>query len=638
MVIKSNSPLRILFVEDLESDQMLAELEIRKHRIEFVSKRVDYEELFRKELNEFIPDIIISDFAMPLFDEMSALNVALEIAPQIPFIILTGSMNEEVAVECMKAGADDYILKENLKRLAPAIKAAIIKKESLTARIKAEESLRKSEEQFRSLFENHYAVHLLIDPETQRIVNANIAASRFYGWSVEELKQMKINQINTLSKEDIDVAFQSVLSKNNQQFEFRHRRADGSIRDVEIFSSKIEINGKDHIYHIVHDITQRKQLFEEIVLAKEKAEESDRLKSAFLANMSHEIRTPLNGILGFTSILTNEEDLPKSKKIEYSKIINQCTDNLLCIINDVLNLSKLETSQMVISIKPFNLNESLQRVNTIYLKKLAEIEKEHLGFYLLLPERKVIINTDEHRLIQVFMNLLDNAIKFTDQGSISYGISEVSQNYVNFIVSDTGVGIANEKHKYIFERFYQADELIPLKYGGSGLGLSIVKKLVELMNGQISFESEFGAGTTFQFKIPYKEGHALDVKSNEVEVIGPLKVRRNLLVVEDDIASQQYYNEILSKLNIDFYIATTGKEALHRVNEKMPDIILMDIRLPDANGLDVVREIRKLDANVLIIAQTAYASPTDETKALEAGCNSFLSKPVGASDLLGILN
>jgi PAS domain S-box-containing protein len=638
MVIKSNSPLRILFVEDLESDQMLAELEIRKHGIEFVSKRVDYEELFRKELNEFIPDIIISDFAMPLFDGMSALNIALEIAPQIPFIILTGSMNEEVAVECMKAGADDYILKENLKRLAPAIKAAIIKKESLTARIKAEESLRKSEEQFRSLFENHYAVHLLIDPETQRIVNANIAASRFYGWSVEELKSMKINQINTLSKEDIDVAFQSVLSKNNQQFEFRHRRADGSIRDVEIFSSKIEINGKDHIYHIVHDITERKHLFEEIVLAKEKAEESDRLKSAFLANMSHEIRTPLNGILGFTSILTNEENLPKSKRIEYSKIINQCTDNLLHIINDILDLSKLETGQLVMSFKPFNLNESLKRLHTIYLKKLTEIDKEHLRFYLLLPERKVIINTDEHRLIQVFMNLLDNAIKFTEQGSISYGISEVSQNFVTFIVSDTGVGIAKEKHTYIFERFYQADELVPLNYGGSGLGLSIVKKLVELMNGQISFESEFGAGTTFQFKIPYKEGQVLDVKSNEVEVIGPLKVRRNLLVVEDDIASQQYYNEILSKLNIDFYIATTGKEALHRVNVKMPDIILMDIRLPDANGLDVVREIRKLDANVLIIAQTAYASPTDETKALEAGCNSFLSKPVGVSNLLEILS
>ncbi|HPE87537.1 MAG: PAS domain S-box protein [Bacteroidales bacterium] len=372
----------------------------------------------------------------------------------------------------------------------------------ITEHKKAIEALKKSEEQFRSLFEYHSAVHLLIDPESGKIENANQAAEKFYGWTKQELQQMKIFDINTFSAEEIRQAMVEARIHLRDYFEFRHRLANGNIRDVEIFTSKSNIFGKDYLHSIIHDVTEKKELLREIIQAKEKAEESDRLKSAFLANMSHEIRTPLNGIIGFTDLLTEETLPPREVRKHYSAIIQQSAESLMQIINDILDISKMDAGQIIIEKTDFNLTEVLKNLETLYAKKLHDKGKHAITLSLLPMEETVLLKSDKNRLTQVFINLLDNAIKFTTSGMITFGIEKTDTDSIFLMVSDTGIGIAPEKHHMIFERFSQADENISNTYGGTGLGLSIVQKIIALMHGDISVESEPGKGACFRFRIP----------------------------------------------------------------------------------------------------------------------------------------
>jgi len=372
----------------------------------------------------------------------------------------------------------------------------------MTEQKQAESALKESEEKFRKLFENHLAVHLLIDPDTQKIENANKAAADFYGWSIEELTQMRVDQINTLSTEEIDAALKSAIDKNRNYFEFQHRLANGEVRTVEIYSSRVEILGKTYLHSIIHDITEKKQLLKEVIKAKEKAEENDMLKSAFLANMSHEIRTPLNGILGFTELVTEEEDLPPAKRRQYSSIINRSAESLMQIIDDILDLSKLETSQLAVNLSETRVLPVLEDLYAIFERKKGDLGLKNVELVLENNLPGLILITDRNRLIQIFSNLLDNAMKFTKKGTIKFGVTRDLGNFVELRVSDTGIGIPAEKHDVIFDRFTQAGEDIAKTYGGTGLGLSIVKKLLTLLGGTISLESEPEKGTTFIFTLP----------------------------------------------------------------------------------------------------------------------------------------
>jgi PAS domain S-box-containing protein len=252
---------------------------------------------------------------------------------------------------------------------------------------------------------------------------------------------------------------------------------------------------------IGHDITERKQILCELIEAKEKAEESDKLKSAFLANMSHEIRTPLNSILGFSNFLTSDYELSLDEKTEYSDIINKSADSLLQIINDIIDISSLETGQLKTFIKPISANQVLRSLHLVFSRKLVEINKSHIILELLVDE-EITILADENRFIQILTNLANNAMKFTSKGTISFGIESHDVSMVVFVVSDTGIGISPEMHDSIFERFRQVENDKSRTFGGNGLGLAIVKNLVELMGGCISIESEVGKGSTFRFTLP----------------------------------------------------------------------------------------------------------------------------------------
>jgi PAS domain S-box-containing protein len=509
----------------------------------------------------------------------------------------------------------------------------------ITQRKRVQKELEESERAYRSLFENHTAIKLLIDPENGQVVKANQAAAEFYGWSIEKLQSMNIGEINTLPSEKIREAMDYARTKRRVYFEFKHRLANGRIRDVEVYASRTEYAGKQLLHSIVHDITEKKRLFDELVTAKERAEESERLKTAFLANMSHEIRTPLNGILGFTSLMAEDGNLTSENKKEYASIVNKSAEGLLKIINDILDISRLETGKANIEQKPFDLGKTLSTIYSIFQKKLADTGKKEVELIVQKLDTPLVLNTDETRLIQIFSNLIDNALRFTPKGSVTFGVSKQNENNVEFFVADTGVGIPKEKHEEIFERFSQADNSSTRSYGGTGLGLAIVKKLLELMGSEIIVESESGQGACFRFQLPFLMLNKTEDKGgvNKTEIsLGIYKSR--ILVVEDDSVSRIYFRQILVNHSAVLFFAETGKEALHLFESQNPDIILMDIGLPDMSGLEVVRKIREKDKQVVIIAQTAYAMPDDMQKALEAGCNDYIAKPVKTEILLEKIN
>jgi PAS domain S-box-containing protein len=265
---------RILFLEDLPADAEMAKRELKKAGIVFVGIVVETEQAFRKELTGFKPDIVISDYSLPSFDGMSALKIVRKHSLYIPFIVLTGSMNEETAVNCMKAGANDYVIKEQIKRLPYAVLEAIEANKARMEKLDVEKRLLESEEKFRNLFQNHSAIKLIIDPENLDIVEANQAAAAFYGWSIQELTSMKISDINRLPEEVIKNRTQSVIKNTDVTFEFRHRRADNTISNVEVLSSKVRVGNKELIHSIIHDITEKSRAEKRIKLLSRALEQS----------------------------------------------------------------------------------------------------------------------------------------------------------------------------------------------------------------------------------------------------------------------------------------------------------------------------------------------------------------------------
>lgn len=349
---------------------------------------------------------------------------------------------------------------------------------------------------------------VMITDASGHIEYVNPKFSHTTGYSLDEVLGQSPNILN--SGEHSPVFFQqlweTIKSGKDWAGEIRNKRKNGEIYwESELISPIVDHHGTIiNFISIREDITEQKRMIKEVVEAKEKAEEAERLKSAFVANMSHEIRTPLNAILGFTNMITSNKKLSADTYQRYSYIINKSAEGLLQIINDILDISKLETGQVIINKSKFDLNQMLERLKDQYQKNLTDKDNDSLTFRCLYSPTDIVLNTDENRLSQVFSNLLSNAFKFTEHGEIAYGVSSINNDKIEFIVSDTGIGISPQDQQRIFERFRQANSSTTRIHGGNGLGLAIVKSLVELMGGRIALESEIGEGTTFRFFLPLK--------------------------------------------------------------------------------------------------------------------------------------
>lgn len=369
---------------------------------------------------------------------------------------------------------------------------------------------------------------------------------------------------------------------------------------------------------------------------KEKAVRSDKLKSAFLANMSHEIRTPLNSIVGFSQLIHTETDMEKKKA--YSEIINKSSDNLLSLINDIIDLSKIEVGDTKMKYSCFSIEETFSLMKDVFTNVLTSKNKSHVTIDYDLPDGDFIVYSEPVRLKQIISNLLSNAIKFTQSGGISFCCKQVG-NELLFEVSDTGIGIREEDQKEIFNHFTKLDG-----HGeneeGTGIGLSIVTKLISLLDGKIWVKSNVGTGTTFFFTLPYIKSELDPETTKEVKVKrSKSHIKKNILVVEDDKSSRMLLKEILRPIKADISYIDDGKKAIDFVQTN-PEIgiILMDIQLPTIDGYTASNTIKKINPNIFIIAQTANAMVGDKDKALKAGCDYYITKPINPVELLGILD
>ncbi|MCF8365403.1 MAG: PAS domain S-box protein [Bacteroidales bacterium] len=383
---------------------------------------------------------------------------------------------------------------------------------------------------------------------------------------------------------------------------------------------------------------ERIQNLQELKQAKERAEESDRLKSAFLANMSHEIRTPMNGILGFANLL-REPDISKDEQKQFVEIIGKSGERMLNIINDLIDVSKIEAGQMEVIMSEANINDQLEFLHTFF-KPEAEAKNIDLSYTTALPNKSATIITDREKLYAILTNLLKNAIKFTNEGSIQYGYV-LKEKAIEFFVKDTGMGIAKNRQQAIFERFVQADLTISKPYEGAGLGLTITKAYVEMLGGEIHMESELGKGAIFYFTLPFNTKISKPKNTDYVKVTdqnADALAHLNILVAEDDETAFYYLKALLKSKCKSLTRAITGVEAVEALRQNPDiDLLLMDIKMPDMDGYEATQKIRTFNNNVKIIAQTAYALSGDRERALVAGCNEYVAKPVKKDELFSII-
>ncbi len=449
-------------------------------------------------------------------------------------------------------------------------------------------------------------------------------ARSIYGLDEKEITLNDIQEIPLSEyREDLDMALLNLINKGekyDKEFEIFNLKGKRvfvhSMAEYDCFEKKV--------YGIIQDITFKKKFEKELIDAKNKAEESDRLKSAFLSNMSHEIRTPMNGILGFSKLMLQPE-VTNETRAEYSEIIDNCCNKLLDIIDNILDISKVETGQVKIEKSLTDVVQVLKEIDENYREI---IRKKGLELIICYPEAgRSHVYTDKEKIKQIFRNLLDNSIRFTPSGCIETGC-KITGETAEFYVKDTGIGIALHHHEIIFEPFRQAEINTSAEYGGFGTGLTIVREYVKILGGVVKIESEVGKGTLVKFTHPIG-AEIRDIKSNN-----NMK-SLSCLVVEDFEINYLYIKAILTPKGIDVVWAKNGMEAIQHVkSNKKTDFVLMDIRLPDMDGYDVTRTIKGLYPHLPVIAQTANAAGYEKEKAFMAGCDDYITKPIYKEELL----
>jgi two-component system sensor histidine kinase EvgS len=517
-----------------------------------------------------------------------------------------------------------------------ALTGALLAKRLRTARVR--EELAESENLFRSIFEEHAAVKLLIDPDSGRIMDANRAAADFYGWPREQLRQMRIQDINTLPPSEVAAEMARVRDQKRMNFEFRHRLADGTVRDVEVLSGLIRHRGEKLLHSIVHDISDRKRMEQELLRAKEEAEAANRAKSEFLAIMSHEIRTPLSGVMGMLQILQEAPD--RKTRDEWVEAALGASRHLNQILCDVLDLSSMEAGRLHLRRVSFTLDQAVEPV----LGALAATARNKgLGFTAwIAPALARPVLGDPGRLRQIIFNLAGNALKYSEQGEVRIElyplpvVPEGADLAVHLVVSDTGIGIPDSRIKDIFEPFTQVENPLTRRQGGTGLGLNIVKRLVALMRGTLAVCSEPGVGTEVHITLPMNLAEATIPARNEGAAELPRGLR--LLLVEDERVNRLAMSRMLERDGHSVIQAGSAAEALAALKAEDVDAVFMDIQMPDMDGVEATRLIRAdqslgRNARVPVLALTAHALPGDRERFLAAGMDGYLSKPVDMAEL-----
>jgi hypothetical protein len=759
--------IKILHVDDNSLDRQLVKDALCKEHDAYELIEADSREKFEKHLAENDFDLILSDFNILGFDGLQVLKIVQEKDPSIPVIIVTGTGSEEIAIQAMKMGASDYVIKsaKHIQGLAPTIEHVLENKRLQNENNETLEALKINEKKYRLLFESNPHPMWVYELESLRFLEANQAAIVKYGYSRKEFLSMNLKDIRP--PEDIEILLENIRAGADEfsfSGEWRHKNRNGDIFLVEIISHSIKYNEKNarlvlvnditerkktedklklyiraieqssvslnitdsqgdiiyvnsgftalsgyssaevigrnprflksgihsndfyrelwdtllagknwtgelcnqnkegnlywvqatispvvdskgkitHFVAIKEDITEKKKMVEYLITAKEKAEESDRLKSAFLANMSHEIRTPMNGILGFTELLL-EPDLSSGQREQFIEIVHKSGQRMLNTVTDIIEMSKIEAGIVNISFKVTDVNSKLEELVTFF-KQEASQKGLKLSLKKVLSEQDKNLLADTNMLNSIISNLIKNAIKYTNSGFIEVGCSK-KDDFIEFYIKDTGIGIPEDRIEAIFERFIQADIADTRAFQGSGLGLTISKSYVEMLGGKIWVESREGEGSTFYFTLPSGKIMEEEISGQGERFLysanGKTKATFSglkILIAEDEDLSYIYISSILKDYCREILKAQTGIETVELCkNNPDIDLVLMDIKMPDMNGYAATGKIREFNKEVIIIAQTAFALSGDREKAIGAGCNDYITKPTKKEVLIKLI-
>jgi hypothetical protein len=759
--------IKILHVDDNSLDRQLVKDALCKEHDAYELIEADSREKFEKHLAENDFDLILSDFNILGFDGLQVLKIVQEKDPSIPVIIVTGTGSEEIAIQAMKMGASDYVIKsaKHIQGLAPTIEHVLENKRLQNENNETLEALKINEKKYRLLFESNPHPMWVYELESLRFLEANQAAIVKYGYSRKEFLSMNLKDIRP--PEDIEILLENIRAGADEfsfSGEWRHKNRNGDIFLVEIISHSIKYNEKNarlvlvnditerkktedklklyiraieqssvslnitdsqgdiiyvnsgftalsgyssaevigrnprflksgihsndfyrelwdtllagknwtgelcnqnkegnlywvqatispvvdskgkitHFVAIKEDITEKKKMVEYLITAKEKAEESDRLKSAFLANMSHEIRTPMNGILGFTELLL-EPDLSSGQREQFIEIVHKSGQRMLNTVTDIIEMSKIEAGMVYSNFTVNDINSKLEELVTFFEPEATQ-KGLKISIKKVLSEQDKNLLTDVNMLNSIISNLLKNAIKYTNSGFIEVGCSK-KDDFIEFYIKDTGIGIPADRMEAVFERFIQADIADTRAFQGSGLGLTISKSYVEMLGGKIWVESLEGQGSTFYFTLPSGKKKAEEftdrseksfdtINGKTKTTVSGLKV----LIADDDVLTQSFISIVLKDYCTQILKAQTGVETIDLCrNNPDIDLVLMDIKMPEMDGYTATEKIREFNKEVIIIAQTAFALSGDREKAIGAGCNDYITKPIKKEVLIKLI-
>ncbi len=499
-----------------------------------------------------------------------------------------------------------------------------------------EQELQQQRNLLKTIVDNAPIGIWIVNPDgTYPIINSWVSQNSGYGTSHFSMTEEEVEQC----RQSNSIALQADNPvETTEEVTF----TDGRKHTLQIFKQKLKsINGEViGVLGIATDVSEHKHYEKALIEALEKAEESDRLKSAFLANMSHEIRTPLNGVVGFAKFLKTYPDTTPQERNKFLGIISNSADHLLTLINDIIDISKVDVGLLTINPEPTNINELLAEIYSFFYNANPDLPKRGIAFNYTatLANSRAIINCDRMRLRQVLTNLISNALKFTSKGMVEFGYQiNDNSNEIQFYVTDTGIGIPMEKQNVIFQRFRQAHNDIAKQYGGTGLGLAICKSLVELMGGKLWVESKPGQGSSFFFTIPLDmpiDKTTQKPVSFELTELQTLIKGKTILIAEDDPNSMYFLKTALRNFDVKILEADNGLLATE-INQLHPEIsvILMDIKMPVMNGYEAIKNIRSLNSTIPIIVQTAHTFSNEQAISKALGCNYFITKPIDPNSL-----
>ncbi len=524
---------------------------------------------------------------------------------------------------------------------------------NISKRKKNEQALKQSEHKFRALTENSPDHIIRIDRKgTLSFCNAaflkdfNLELNDCLGKKLQDLKGLPKEFVDGLNNAVGDVLLSATITPVELEFKFNNQMY---AFDWTITPETDDNQQLSSLLLVGRNFTLRKRAEQELLIAKERAESADNLKSAFLANMSHEIRTPLNAIVGFTNLL-NEEHISTEEKADYIKIINNSSENLMELINDIVDLAKIESGELNIHLKDANPNSLLEELFKMFDKRMDLTSKKHLKFYLNIPVNSsgLMVSCDLKRLNQVLVNLVGNAFKFTPKGFIEIGYT-TEEDGLRFYVRDTGIGISPDKQSIIFDPFRQEEENTSKNYGGTGLGLSISKRLVAAMEGTLELNSEKNKGSEFFFTLPLAKENSTPIVKNipKTEPKAPrIEIPANLswpdkivLLVDATSTAQLQMRKNLERTKITLISARTpnsARELLFKRNDI--DLVLLDVNTPGLNAEEFIQSIRQVGISIPFIAQSVETDITKLEGILKSGFDDVISKPIVKDELLQKIN